>query len=319
MPFDHTQLDTGVLTRHQLMFGRELEAAMALQGWQNFTAIPPTLTSGDRAKYHGLGEVPRSQNIDHAPLQSHGLSKFDHTIETHEMATSIEIELKAEEDDGLDLISPKIPQLAMSQEYDIGLTVLEQLNGNPTAYDGVALFSSSRVIGDSGTIDNDLSGSAGGTPTAPTVAAVQAALSAARGKFAAWKDEHGRVRNRRPNAMLIPAGMETVVFQALAGSAFPGVTSPVVPAATRGIWQAGSYTIFTNPASDNGAEIFFVDTSGMGPLEKPLVMQMRLQPQLWQSAPFQSDTTKWVRKLAVRGRWGAGVGEPKTIARYTFT
>lgn len=318
----HSDLPQALVTAHAALFEREFAAAMGNEGWTQFTTRT-TLSGYDRQTYHWFGTPPEMVDVDHDEVPFDGLAKFSYSIEDKLWKTGLSIQRRALEDDRLGLLSPRIAQLAQVAAYHQGKLVLEQLTSTangPLAYDGVALFSDSRTIESSGTIDNNIT-QAAASGTTPTVAEMQSAIANARTAMAAFADDRGRVRNQVPDTILYPAAVEQTLFQALSGASTPGSVNLVVPASQGGVVTLNGYRLYRNPHSDNAAEMFFLRTMGGANTAMPFIFQERLSPTLEAQTSANSDVAieEDAFRYTVRARYNVGVGEPRDIIRLTFT
>ncbi len=316
MPVSHSDLPTALTTAHSALFERSFAAATAMSGWRSVATVA-SLAGNDRQTYHWFGTPPSFVDVDHDEVPFDGLNKFSLTIVDKLFKSGLQIDRRALEDDKLGLLTPRIQQMAMAAEHFIGDRVLSQLNDNPNAYDGTALFADTRTIGDSANIDNNTT-SAAASGTAPTVAELQAAIGTVRGQMAAFQDDRGRVRNQTPDTIIYPSIHEQTLFQALSGASTPGSVALVTPAGNGNLTTMNGYQLLRNPSSDNSAEWFFAHTKDV---VSPLIMQERLRPTLESQTSAMSDSAieEDAFRYTVRMRMEVGVGEPRHIIKHTFS
>lgn len=304
----------GIRTNFRSMFARNFEAAVNLQNWTQLAAEIPS--DGEQNTYTWFGTTPKMEDVTGRQLSTQGLNKFSFTIVNKEWQAGIEVERAAIERDRLGLFTPRIQQLSMEAARHPGELLLSLFESPGNAYDGTAFFSDSRVIHDSGTIDNIVTGSG-----VDTVAKIQTDLAAAKGAMVAFKDDKGRPMLILPNAIVIPGALSGIMWQALNNSAGDGVNTPTPPAN----WGTGAvlvngYWVYINPYLTSANDWYVLYTGG-GPEEKPFVYQVEKRPELLADTDPNSRAAQERRSYlySAYGRYNVGVGEPRYAVKINNT
>ncbi len=174
--------------------------------------------------------------------------------------------------------------------------------------DATTFFDDTRTIGDSGTIDNDLT-SAAATDTQPTSAEILSVLNLIRTAFHGFNDDTGRPINSlavQDMRMIIPPVYWQPVMEALNAS-FISQTDNVF----KGMAQFDVLPYLT------GADTMYV--SALGATRKPFIYQTR--------APLEIIIDQDPAHVAVREgvlvmcreRFRIGYGEPRRCIRQVYT
>lgn len=310
-----TDFVAALTTNNRAMFEREFAAAAALDGWRDFATEIPSTTSVEELDW--LGETARMRDADDDEPESSGLHAFSYSIRNKEWVGMLEVERTAIEDEKLGLIQPRISDLAKEPGRHVGELLLQQFNTNPNAYDGVSWINSAHVIGDGATVDNAIDVAAA-TGTTPTTAEMRSAINSARLQMRQFQDSQGRVMNIVPDLIIYPGIYESILLEALTGSAISGIGAQVAQPSQNGIISVGGYKLFCNPLQTSTTKLYFLSTSG--PV-KPLVWTNREKPQMGgPTSIFMPDGTPIkVFKYPVRARYNVGVGDPRRVVEVTFT
>lgn len=299
----------GVLTSFRALFAREFNGAMALQGWTELAIRADS--DGEQNTYEWFGTVPRMQNVSHDQVIIRGLDEYNFSITNEEFQAAIEVSRAALERDRLDLVTPRIQQLAGEAARHPGQLIFEMLEDNPEAYDGTAFFANTRAIGESANIDNILAG------TGTTVAQFQADLAAARAQMRLFEDDRGRPMNLIGNAIVVPPALEQVAWQALNVNQEGSLNAQVIPATTNGILNGSGYTLAVDPYLTDADDWYLLHLGG--PAMRPFVWQVEKVPVL-ESDTNPNDRENIIKRkflYSVYGRYNVGVTDPRLGVKTT--
>jgi|SRR5437870_3233690 len=309
MPVVTSDLLTGLLTNYRALFEREFHAAENLIGWNDLAMRFDS--QGESESYNWLGTVPKMQDVSHKMVDIAGLLPFNFSLTNREYQVAIEVERMAIERDRLGLITPRIQQLALEAARHTSELVLSLVAANANGFDGAAFFADTRVIGASGNIDNNISG------TGTTIAAIQTDIASAVATMRRFKDDQGRVMNLRGNAIMIPPELEQPMWQALNRVMGDAVNNQVSPVTNNGIWNASGYTVIENP--------FLTDTNDWfmwyigGPAERPFIFQNEKDPVL-EADTDPNDRDNILKRTflySVYKRCAVGLSDPRMGVRIT--
>lgn len=261
---------SGLRTQFEAMFKMDFNAAMGLQGWTKL--VNRVGSKGEQNTYNWFGTVPKVEKVTHGAGTISSLRPSNFTVLNEEWQAIIEVERAAIERDRLDLIGPRISQLAQELARHPGELVYDGLvRANATAFDGAAFFADSRTIGDSANIDNLSAG------TGTTVAQFQADLASGQATMRKFQDDRGRPMNLVGNVIMVPPELIQLAWQALNANQ-GSVLNPVVPATQDGILLQVGYMVVSNPylTDPNDWYLFHV-----GPGEdRPFVWQVEKEPEI---------------------------------------
>lgn len=294
---------TGVLTSFRALFDRNFESAGAFQAWPNLAIEMPS--DGESNTYEWFGTVPRMKDVSHDTPDINDLPQFNFSITNNEYQAVIEVSRMALERDRLNLVAPRIAQLADEAARHPGELIFNLFESNPDAFDGVAYFSNARTIGKSATIDNILAG------TGVTVPTIQADLGSARGAMRMYQDDGGRPMNTIGNTIIVPPSLEGVMWQALAPAPMLGMTPPMPVGNGPDSWVASGYTVIVNPFLVDQTDWYLF--SNGGPAKRPFIYQVEKKPVV------ETDTNPTTRDAIIQrnflysvyGRYNVGVTDPR--------
>jgi phage major head subunit gpT-like protein len=304
---------TGVMTNFRLAFDNALfDAARNAAPWMELAREVPSTT--DTENHSWLGTVPKMVDTTQRDLEVSNLLAFNYAITNKTWKAGFEVERSTFEDDRLNMIPPKITQLAEEAARHPGELIMTLPDDNGLAFDGVAWTGDTRVIGASANIDNNKASLGSGT----TIAGFQADLGAARALLRTFQNDKGRPMNSVGNVVMVPPSLEQVAYQALV-IAFPAAAptaSNVVPATTDGVIRVNGYSIYVNPfLTAGGANDWYlmaVDGS-----RKPFVYQTRIAPAL-EGITTPTTETGIIRDRFVytaRARYNVGYGDPRLVVK----
>lgn len=299
-----------LLTTWRGMFVDDFLAASNMQGWRNLAIVIDSQNESEG--YTWFGTVPKMEDVTHGTVKISDIPGYSFTLPNLEFQTAMEVERVLIERDRLNLVKPRINQLAMEAARHPGELMLSILPTNPNAYDGAALIGDSRIIGASGNIDNQVTG------TGTTVAQFQADLASARAQMARFQDDQGRVMRLMPNTIMIPPEMEQVVWQAL--NVQQGqLVNPVLPGANGGFYSAAGYNIISNPFLTDVNNWYLLHV-GAG-TDKPFIFQSEKVPELLGATDPNTEYVITRRKFlySVYGRYNVGITDPRYVVLVTNT
>lgn len=293
-----------LLTNFRALFNKDFDAAQAFQGWK---MIAMTINSKVLTEdYDWLGTPPQMQEVTHDELTLQGLEAFRFAITNALYKAGIEVTRSAIEDDRLDLIMPRVRQLGGEAARHPGQLIYELFESNGNAYDGIAFFADTRVIGKSANIDNLRAGAFG----SGTVAEFQAGLKEAREIMRLFQDDQGRPMNLTPNVIVVPAALEETAWQSLAVQRAGEQDRASLPATITGDFTAGGYRVLTNPFLTTVDDWYVLHVAGA---VKPFIYQTRVAPAL-EGITTPNTESGVIRDrfiFSVRARYAVGYGEPR--------
>lgn len=295
---------TGLLTGYQAMFSTKFDAVQGLDGWRNLAA--PVDSNMQIESYNWFGTVPKMENVTNRQPSRRGLERYNFSITNEEWQSTVEVQLAALERDQLNLITPRISQMASEAARHPGELVMNLFETPGNAFDGVAFFSNTRTLGDSANIDNNLSSSG------VTIDKIQTDIGLARAAMRAFQDDRGRPMNLIPNAIVAPPALEMPFWQALNLSMGDGVISPTIPAGFGNGTLINGYFFFINPYLTDTADWYMLHI-GSGPEEKPFIIQTEKRPEL--TADTDPNSRAVIEQhtflYSAYGRYNAGVTDPR--------
>ncbi len=300
----------GVLTNFRALFEDSFNGALAVQGW---TDLAIELThNGETLTFEWFGTVPVMQDVTHDTVELRGLTPYNFSLAMSDYQSAIEVDRKSLERDQLNLIGPRIQQMAGEAARHPGFLLYDLVRANGNAYDASAFFADTRVIGESANIDNSIAG------TGTTVAQFQADLASGRSAMRKFQDDRGRAINQPPNVIMVPPEMEQVAWQSLNVNQ-AGQQDRAVPSADTGTFRAGGYLVVVN-AELTDVNNWYLFRVG-GPAIRPFVYGIEKRPVL------ESDTNPTSREniikrkfiYSVYGRYAVGMTDPRLGVLITNT
>lgn len=225
------------------------------ESWIGATSI---MVESDQAseQYSGLGNVPKMREwIGQRNIKT--LRDFTQTVENLHFESSIEIPLTWLRRDKTGQMQQRIGELAAADRehwFDL-LTELINNGHQQACYDGQFFFDTDHVVGDSGTMDNDITidistlpAQVHGTVSDPSPEEMKRSILRAVKQLMTFKDDRGRSINKtaRSFTIMLPvdlweAGVEGVInpdvrgdrniLQNLPGFSFEPVANPDLSAA----------------------------------------------------------------------------------------
>jgi phage major head subunit gpT-like protein len=230
------------------------------------------------------------------------LRAWDYTLTNAHYEATLGIDRDTIEDDKYGLFMPRIQNLAMSARRFYGEKIFSYLDGGTTyaAYDGTAMFSDSRPIGDSGTIDNLMSGAYSGSASE-----VRTAINAAAALMMNYKDDYGKPMNLMPDTIVCSPAMYITMKEAIRGD-YSG--------AQRTETEFVKEIIPTPWIDADADDWYFLCTTAE---VKPLIFQNRKDPEF---VPLDDPKDSFVfnnKKFlyGVDARFAVGFGDPRTAIK----
>jgi phage major head subunit gpT-like protein len=261
-----------------------------------------TISSSSKEAYGWLGSLPAlSEWKDTRTL--HGMKVFDYTLENLNYEATIEVDRNTLEDDEYAMIRYRVQQLAQRAIDHMGKLVFDLLDAGAAslAYDGIAMFADTRVIGSSANIDNLLSGSYSGSAS-EILAGVAAGVVAMRN----FQDDRGVPMNLCPDTVVCSPTMEIPIKNALL---------PAVAGTTRAEAEIIKRILVRPEIDADALDWYLLSTERMG--LKPLILQVRKQPEF--VAVDKPDAPNvFLNRLLYYGidwRGAVGFGDPRTAVK----
>lgn len=301
---------SGVLETFRAMFEENFEAAAGQEMFLTNLAMRVP-SDGEQNTYTWFGTVPVMQDVTHGTVNLEGLNRYNFTIENLEFQNAIEVERVVMERDRLGLIRPRINQLSLEAARHPAQLLMDLFETPGNAYDATAFFSNTRTIGASANIDNILAGS--GT----SVANFQTDLGTARGQMRDFQDDQGRPMNLIGNTIVIPSGLEQVVWQALNRDQGDGAISPAMPADFGNGSVMSGYRVFVNPYLTDADDWYLLHAGGEG--ERPFVFQEEKPVEFMGDDDINTRDfiTKRTFVYSAYGRYNVGVADPRYAVKTT--
>jgi phage major head subunit gpT-like protein len=293
----------GLMTNYRAIFTKALDEAFAEKPlFQEIATEFPSTT--DRETYGWLGSNPQmSEWTDVRAIK--GLEPYEYTLINRHYEGTIGVNRDAYEDDKYGFIAPRIKGLARRAMRHFNERVLSQLDDGATllAYDDIAFFANTRVIGDSANIDNLLSGAYSGDGDE-----IRAAMAAAFVAMQNFQDDNGIPMGLVPDTIVCSPTMLVPLRTALV----PAVAGTVRPEA--GIFDPGR--IFSTPwVNADSLDWYILCTKEVE--VKPIILQMRKQVE-FTALDKPTDENVFHRNTFYYGvddRFAVGYGDPRTAVK----
>lgn len=282
--------------------------------WDKHCFIQKSTTNQETYSFPGFVPEPR---LFLNSRQFRGMRDFTFNLENFEYELSMIINRKHWEDDQTGLINARMSEMAeVWGTFKDSLFTTHLANGNvagSTGWDGVVFHGDSRTIGDSGTIDNNISHAAA-TGTTLTTAEWITMATAAREALLGFNDDTGRPFNVQAISNLrfichpdqFGTGMEAMKATLIGG----GNTNVLGPALINGIDE------LPYMASADSDEIF---VSALGSSRKPFIMQERMPLEVIMLTDANNVALHNGVLVLTRERFRLGYGEPRRSVLVTVT
>ncbi len=293
----------GLMTNYRAIFTKALdESFIEMPLYNEIATMFPSTT--DKESYGWLGSNPQmSEWLDKRQIKA--LEPFDYSLTNKHYEGTIAVNRDTYEDDKFGFIKPRIQGLAKRAVRHYNERVVSQLDDGGTllAYDGTAMFDTTRTIGDSGTISNKLSGSYSGDG-----AEIRAGMAAAFVAMQLFKDDNGIPMGIIPDTIVCAPAMYVPILSAL----LPSVAGTERPEA--GIFPAGR--IFSSPWVDSDTLDWYVLCTKVIEV-KPLIFQLRKDVE-FTSMDKPDDENVFHQNTFYYGvddRFEVGFGDPRTAIK----
>lgn len=294
------QLLAALMTNYRTIFDKSLaEESQKNDDYKKITTLMTSTTLTE--SYNWLGDWPTMREWKDE-REYKGIADYTYSLTNVHYESTIEVDRDTYEDDRLGLIPPRIRGLSLGAIQHMNQTVFDKLDAGATdlAYDGTAFFADTRTIGDSGNIDNLLSGAYSGSATE-----IRTALQLAVQTMRTYKSDTGIYLNLSPDTVVCSPKMEIPMKLALQ----PTVAGTVRPEL--------SYikTIIVRPEIDADADDWYIlnTTASL----RPLIFQLRKKPEFVAlTAPDNTHVFKARSFLyGVDDRFAVGYGDPRTAIK----
>lgn len=290
-----------VMTNYQSLWEDNFLAGRAAQRRGLVATETPSTTLDET--YNWLGTVPKMREwVGDRQLQ--GLSAHNYTIRNKHFESTIEVDRDTYEDDKLQLIRPRIQQLALEAARYEDELVFTTLTGGTAAlcYDGQYFFDTDHV--DPGaTYQTSQSNLLSGTGT--SLAQIRTDYETARAAMMNFKDGEGRPMSITPTHIVCPPALEGQFRQLLNSEFF---NAGAVAAPVSNVWKGTADLIVSPYLTADSAVDWYLLACDM-PV-KPLIFQMRKRPE-FAALDNPNDEGAFMRrsyKYGVDARYNAGYG-----------
>jgi phage major head subunit gpT-like protein len=261
-----------------------------------------TKSTSDKEAYGWLGSLPAlSEWTDQRKL--YGMTPFDYTVKNLNFEATIQVDRNTIDDDQYGMISHRVKQLGQRAVDHMGQLVFDILDAGASgkAYDGIAFFKTDRTIGDSGIINNLLSGS-----YSASADEIRAGIAAGVISMRNFKDDRGVSMNLCPDTIVCSPTMEIAIKTALL---------PLI-AGTTSVERDIIKRVVVRPEVDaDAADWYLLSTQKMGLL--PLILQVRKPPEFVSVDKPDSHDVFMSRMLyyGIDWRGAVGYGDPRTAVK----
>lgn len=241
-------------------------------------------------KHRWLGQVPEPRK-HFGGIQAKPVRDFSLDIVNEDFEIVVQFSLHDRLWDQISHIARRTAELGIAWADHWNKLCTDLLEDNPTAYDGVALFSGSHTIGDSGTLDNDLA--AGDIPSLnvsntsrPTKAEAAAIMADLAAYLYTMKDDVGRPANQaaRDFMVLCPPRMLPGFRNAISDDLYITGGSNEL----RNLGQ--NFTVVAEPRLAALNELYMFRTDGLS--SKPLILQEAKAPTMQVIGPDSEHAAK---------------------------
>jgi phage major head subunit gpT-like protein len=288
---------SALLTNYRAIFKEQLSQKEREADYKPFTL--EVQSDRNKESYNWLEAVPAmSEWIDERKV--FGISPQFYEITNKNWESTFAVDRNTIEDEQYGMIQGKVRQLADRALAHISASVYKALNLGATdkTYDGVEFFANTRSFGDSGNIDNILTGDYSADTTK-----IKAALRSILSLMSNYCDSRGEPLGLRPDTIICNPSYEVYFREAVLPSV-AGTTSPYGDLINK---------IIGTPHLTSGSNkdwIVVCSTSGL----KPVLLQIRSKPELVALDSPKTDTG-FFRRLFHYGcdyRGAVALLEPRT-------
>lgn len=258
-----------------------------------------------------LGEVGDMQDATRDSLKIGGVRRYNWSITHKVYKAGLRFRLSDLDTDVLGQIRPKVDGLARKAAGHPGRLAFDQLEANPTAFDGTALFAGTRTWGLGANYDNDLAGA--GTTTAN----IETDIAAVRTVMLRAEDDTGEPMELSPNVLIIPPELSLNFAKVLGPTRQAGGDTAqlaVVDPKMGNVWQAGGYTVIELARLSDTNNWYALH---VGEEVNPFVYSWVSQPAIMNTPSTNDDSARFDDELiwVVRGEYNVGISLPQYFAR----
>lgn len=258
-----------------------------------------------------LGETSDMQDVTRDTLRIGGVARYNWSITHKVYKAALTFRISDLDTDALGQIRPKVDGLARKAAGHPGRLMFDQLEANPTAFDGTALFAGTRTWGSGANFDNDLAGAG------VTSANIETDIAAARVAMLRAQDDQGEEMELAPNVLVIPPELSLVFGKVLGPTRQPGGDTAqvaVVDPKLGNVWQAGGYTVIELARLSDTNNWYALH---VGEEVNPFVYSWVSQPTIMNSPTMNDVSATHNDKLVwvVRGEYNVGVSLPQYFIR----
>jgi len=241
-------------------------------GWQDVATEFPTTAEFLDLSWLGAPPIVKEW-VDEKSIE--GLSRYRYLITNKEWEATLGVKRAAIETDSLGIYKPRIQELGMEAKLHPDEIVSLLLTGGAAnlAYDGLAFFADTRVVGASGNIDNLLTG------TGVTQAQFAADFVAARAALLSFLNDRGKPANRVLDLIAVVPGTLQYVAEQTFNAAMILATDNVLKGAAK--IRVDPFMAAVDPNDWYLLNVF-------GPI-KPLAVSMRKRPAMYALDQMTSD------------------------------
>lgn len=292
------------------LWQREFSAAQDNLPWTDVTTDLGQSKSKAQ-QFDFFGNPPDMQDVTNDTLRVSGMRRFNYTIQHKLYKAALRVSISDLETDILGQIPPRVQGLARKAAGHPGRLAFDQLEANPTAYDGAAYFADTHAFGAAANCDNTIAG-AGTTSTN-----IAADIKAVRARMMRFEDDHGEPMELAPNVLVIPPELEGAfreVLVPLPVGQNNATTIGVVPPEFGNRWQAAGYTVYTLARLSDTDNWYALH---VGEELNPFVYSWISKPQVMNTPTFNDKSATEDDQLVyvVRGHYNVGISLPQYAVR----
>lgn len=256
-----------------------------------------------------MGELPDMEDATRDTTHFGGVARYSYAVTKKEWKAGLRVRLMDLETDSTNSIKTRVEGLIRRVEGHPGRLAVDQLEANPIAFDGAALFANTHAFGAAANFDNLLAGSG------VTAADIETDIATARATMMRGEDDKGEPMETTIDTFVIPPEL-SLVFQKVLGPArqVGGDTLQIAatPPTLGNKWTAGGYTVYEYARLTDANNWYAMHTGGE---IKPFVFSWATMPYLMNTPSGNDDSAKHRSELeyVVRGVYNVGVGMPQHV------
>lgn len=302
MPIVTSDFLAAMMTGFRTIFNSALEEAGKITQLKDIISTQMG-SDTDKETYAWMGSPPTMSEWKDQ-RQYKAIKAYSYSLTNKHFEGTIEVDRNTYEDNKYGQLAPRIRGLANRAVRHMNQLTIDKLDAGATdlAYDEAAMFTDSRTIGDSATIDNILQGAYSGSTTE-----VLAALRAASTLMQNYTDDKGVKMGLFPDTIVAAPAMAMLIKEAL----LPAVAGTVRP--ERDVFNPDR--VFSSPLIDADILDWYILCTVAE--VKPLIFQLRKAPEFVALDNPQSDHV-FKNKTFLYGvddRFVVGYGDPRTAIK----